>query len=296
MRAKSPHTKAIGMLVVVTLIWGSGFIATEYAIDSQIDFAWIMALRFLLGAMVIAAAFLKKIKATKKKAFVHGVGAGVLLFAAFYTQTIGQANTTVANAAFITASNVVMIPFIVWLLTARRPPFKVFLLSLLTMAGVVLLSIQPGSGLSLGRGDALVLLCAFLFAAHISYLSLLCREDEPISVAFWQLLSAALSGLILLVIQRPASTAAQWQAAAWPIFYLGLFSTGLCYLLQTYAQTFLGASETGIILSLEGLFGTMFSLLLGMDVLRWNMVLVWMMITFSVMCMEIKGKRDTQAP
>ena len=44
--------QGIVMLLIVTMIWGSGFIATEYAIRSEMPTAWIMAIRFCVGALL----------------------------------------------------------------------------------------------------------------------------------------------------------------------------------------------------------------------------------------------------
>ena len=53
--------QGIVMLLTVTMIWGSGFIATEYAIRSEMPTAWIMAIRFCVGALLIGACFFRRI-------------------------------------------------------------------------------------------------------------------------------------------------------------------------------------------------------------------------------------------
>lgn len=287
---KAKHRRALLMLVVVTLIWGSGFIATQYAINSGLHTAWIMMTRFLTGAAVLGAAFFKKVRASTFRAILHGAGAGILLFAAFFTQTAGQGQTTVSNAAFITATNVIMIPFLVWLLTHKRPNGRVFVLCLITTLGVILLTFDPQAGFHLNPGDGLILLCAFLFALHTTYLSMVCNQDEPVSVAFWQLFSAAVVSAIVLLLVRPQTSFLQWQAGLLPVLYLGVFSTGVCYLLQTSAQKDVPAAQAGVVLSMEGVFGTLFSVLLGMDMLRVNMLAGGLLITLSVILMETKSR------
>ena len=68
----------------------------------------------------------------------------------------------------------------------------------------------------------------------------------------------------------------------------------MCYFLQTWAQKHVRASEAGIILSAEGLFGTLFSLLLGMETFRWSMALGGLMITASIIFAE-KPEQDKAA-
>jgi drug/metabolite transporter (DMT)-like permease len=97
-------------LIAVTVIWGSGFIATQFAIDSQMPTPWIMMIRFLVGALCIFLFFRKRIAPTPKRTVLHGMVAGFILYIAFYTQTVGQGRTTISNAAFLTATNIIMIP------------------------------------------------------------------------------------------------------------------------------------------------------------------------------------------
>ena len=160
----------------------------------------------------------------------------------------------------------------------------------MTMLGVVLLNITEDMQLTFGKGEALVLLCALLFALHITYLDLVCAGDDPVQVAFWQLAAAAACGGAVLLLTRPAVNASQFQKGLAPVVYLGLFSTGLCYFLQTWAQKHVRASEAGIVLSCEGMFGTIFSLLLGMEHLRPAMLAGGGIITLSVILSETWGR------
>lgn len=286
MNQHNRHRLALVELVLVTMIWGSGFIATQYAIESGLATEWIIALRFLIGAAAIGVIFRRKVAMSSKRAIQRGCVAGIILFSAFYFQTAGQAQTTVSNAAFITATNVMMIPILMWMLTRKRPPAKVFALCALTMLGVILLTVDLTAGVSFSKGDLLVLLCAVLFALHITYVGLCCSDEDAAQITFWQLLAAALAGVATVVFLRSEISVSQFQGGILPVAYLGLFSTCLCYLLQTHAQHYTTASQTGIVLSMEGVFGTLFSVLLGMELLRANMIVGGMLITISVILME----------
>lgn len=293
MKSRNRHLPALALLLV-TMIWGSGFIATQYAIGSGLPTAWIMMIRFLVGSGVVALCFFRKIFPLPKSTVVHGGTAGIILFAAFYTQTAGQGKTTISNAAFLTATNVIMVPFLLWLFCRKRPPVRIFLLCLVTMAGVILLTVQGGGTLSLGWGDLLVLLCALLFAMHITWLDIGCSGDDPTQIAFVQLLTAGICGGVAVLVTGQQASAENLRSGLLPVLYLGVFSTGVCYFLQTWAQKHVRASEAGIILSAEGLFGTLFSLLLGMETFRWSMALGGLMITASIIFAE-KPEQDKAA-
>jgi drug/metabolite transporter (DMT)-like permease len=279
-------------LIAVTIIWGSGFIATQFAIDSRLPTPWIMMIRFIVGALCIFLFFRKQILPTPKKTILHGVIAGVILYIAFYTQTVGQGQTTISNAAFLTATNIIMIPFLLWIFTKKRPPLRIFALCLLTMLGVILLTYQGGFSLSFTRGDWMVLLCALFFAMHITWLDYCGENDDPVQIAFWQLLTAGVLGAFVVLLTRTPATSQQLQKGLLPVLYLGVFSTGVCYFLQTWGQKYVRASQAGIILSAEGFFGTLFSLLLGLEEFRLPMLFGGILITLSIILAQQPEKPE----
>ena len=283
---RTPYLRAALALVLVTVIWGSGFIATQYAIASQMDASLIMTLRFLIGALCIGALAVKKIIKSDRACVLHGCCAGLILFAAFYAQTLGQSRTSVSSAAFITASNVLMIPLIEWAVYRRRPGLKVLAMCALAMGGILLLTVDFAAGVVFSSGDWLVLACAFLFALQIVYVGRTCNEHDPLLITFWQLFSAGVAGGLLFVILRPEVTASQISAGILPVCYLALFSTCLCYALQTWAQQYVPPAQAGVILCMEGLFGTLFSLLLGLEALRLAMVAGGALIMTAVVAMN----------
>ena len=291
MAVKNLHRQSVLALLRVTLIWGGGFIATQYAIRSGLETAWILALRFLMAAAVLGVMFRRKLRASSRNDIVHGVTAGAILFGGFYAQTSGQAMTTVSSAAFITATYVVMIPFLMWALARRRPAAREVILCLASMGGVLLLTVDFSERLTFSSGDLLILLCAVLFALHTAFLGHYCGKDDATNVTFWQLATAGAASVIALIILRPPVSVARFAAGAWPVAYLGLFSTCLCYALQTRAQQHVSASQAGVVMSMEGVFGTMFSLLLGFETLRLNMALGGALITLSVLLTEVGVKR-----
>jgi drug/metabolite transporter (DMT)-like permease len=282
-------------LLLVTLIWGGGFIATEFAIRSKLDTAWILALRFVLAVAVLGLVFWKRVRASARPAVLHGVIAGALLFGGFYAQTAGQALTTVSSAAFITATSVVMIPFLSWAMAGKRPVTREVLLCLTSMGGVLLLTVDFSKGLVFSAGDLMVLLCAALFALHTAFVGHFCARDDATAVTFWQLATAGAAALVALAIRKPQVSAGQIALGAWPIVYLGLFSTCLCYLLQTRAQQHVPAAQAGVVMSMEGVFGTLFSLALGFEALRLPMALGGALITLSVILTEAGRPRASDS-
>lgn len=276
------------MLFIVAIIWGAGFIGTEYAIDANMSPMMILSGRFLVASLTLLVFVIKDIKKIDKREWFKGSIAGVLLFLGFFFQTTGQSQTSVANSAFLTATNVVIVPFIAWGFTTKRPKLKVFFMALLTFIGIAILSVDFNEGLSMGRGDIKVLISAFMFASHIAYLSLAVKGNNPLRISFIQLSLSA----ILAITGLMATTGIDFEtvnlAMGIPsVLFLGIFSTCICFFLQTSAQQRTTPGKTAIILSLESLFGTIFSVIIGIDPLTAKIVIGGIIILTAVILTEV---------
>ena len=111
------------LLVIVTIIWGGGFIATDGALDALSPF-YIMMIRFMGAAILPCILCFKKLKNLEGYIWRRGLFAGALLFLAFSFQTIGLQYTTPSKNAFLTAVNVVMVPYLLWLYMRKKPNQK----------------------------------------------------------------------------------------------------------------------------------------------------------------------------
>ena len=82
-------------LLVVAIIWGSGFIASQMALDAQMSSAFIMFVRFAIAALIVGIVFHKDLKKNMKKEHIKGgLLIGTFLFLAFYVQTVALQYTT----------------------------------------------------------------------------------------------------------------------------------------------------------------------------------------------------------
>lgn len=286
---KKKATIAEVSLIIVAMIWGSGFIATEYALAANWNTSLIMAARFSIAALVMGVALNRKLSKITKYEWIHGSIAGIFLFLGFYTQTFGQSATTVSNAAFFTATNVVMVPFISWIINHSRPKLKTILLTIVSLMGVGVLSFN-GSKFVMGLGDLIVLLCAFFFAMQITYLEKATKDSNPANINFVQIVIAAIISLLLFSIKKEGLEGVHIASGLLPILFLGIFSTCFCFFLQTNAQKYSSASKVGVILSLEGFFGSLFSVILGLDKLTPNLVIGGGLIIGATILMNLRFK------
>lgn len=254
------------LLLSVALIWGCGFIVTDSAVKSGIPPALLMTLRFIIPSALMAVWFFRDLRRATKADILYSAGAGFVLFLAFCSQTYGIKFTTPANSAFLTATNVIMVPFLSLILFRQRPGIKSVFCAFSCFIGAAILSWSPDIGISFNLGDKLTLLCAFLFACHYAYLGCFAPKISSTGVLCTvQLFSTAVFSFIYYLFAERGTASFSLGGAVLPILYLGLFSTGFCYLVQSWAQRRLSPSQTAIILSAEGFFGSLFSVIMGLD-------------------------------
>ena len=210
----------------------------------------------------------------------------------FFSQTVGLQYTTPSNNAFLTATNVVMVPFMAWAIHRRPPRMKAFILALVCLLGIGVLTDNPESGLSFNPGDLLTLLCAFLFAGHIAYLDVASKKVGAAPLTFIQMaISAFLSLVTLLIMGKQAVEGVHLAQGILPALYLGMFSTCLCFLIQTAAQRHTTSSKAALYLSTEALFGTLFSILVGLEPLTSSMMIGGLMIMGTIVLSEVEMPR-----
>lgn len=284
------------MLMLVALIWGSGFIYTNLAILSGMPPSLILALRFAIPVAVMAFLFRGELAVATPKDIRFGCTAGVILFLAFFTQTYGICYTTPANSAFLTSTNVIIVPLLSWLFFRQFPGVRALFCAALCFVGAAVLAWSPGVGVTFNLGDWLTLLCALLYAGHIAFLGL---SGDGIGSAgvlnFLQLLVAAvLSLLYFLLMERGDFTFAALRQGILPVIYLGLFCTGLCFFLQSWAQRYLPPARTAVLLCCEGLFGSLFSVLWGFDTPTLTFVMGGAIILGSVVLVQLDWPRKKQ--
>ena len=276
-------------LLFVAVLWGAGFVAVQFSLDSGMPPSLIISLRFTIGALIIFALRFKRIIRMTGREFAYGAVAGALLFFSFFMQTLGQVRTSVSNSAFITAIYVILVPFVTWIAKRKAPKAKMFVLVFTTLLGVLVLTYTKGTSIfSVEAGDLFLLLCALGFAVHIVFLGVMTRDMDPSKITFVQLLvSAALGTAMFFIFEQPAQISVDWSIGLPAIAYVGVFSTAICYFMQTWAQTISQPSKAAIIMSSESLFGSLFAVVIGFEAFRINIVIGGLIIMVSVVLSEI---------
>ncbi len=292
MKLQSKQQLGIVLLLSVAIIWGSGFIASQIALDADVSPELLMMVRFVVATIVIGIGSFKTLKKHIKKTDLKpSITVGIFLFLAFYIQIIALQYTTPANNAFLTATNVVMVPFLWWIFSKKAPPLHIFIASAICLLGMAILSFQFGQAISFAVGDLLTLLCALFFAFHIVVTGMVIKKTHPTVLVFLQFCTAAVLSIVVFLFTDRDFSPMMTLDGLGSLLYLGIFSTCVCYFLQTTAQKHVSSSKAAIILGTEALFGSLFSVLLGYDDLTTQMVIGGSIMMIALLLTEVRFKR-----
>ena len=279
------HMAEFGLLLIA-MIWGSGFVGTQLALDGGLTPLQLITLRFLIGSILINIIFFKQIKENLNKDILKkGAILGFFLFIAFTVQTIGILYTTPSKNAFITAANVVIVPFIGCLIYKRKLDKIGIISSIMTLVGIGVLSLE--SNFSINIGDVLTLICAFGFAFHIFFTSEFASKCNPVTLTSIQFTVAFILSLVCQIFMGEINIDAKVNGYLGAL-YLGIFSTTIAFLLQTICQRMVDGTKTAIILSTEAVFGTLFSVLILKEIVTAKMILGSTIIFISIIMAETK--------
>jgi len=241
----SDRAQAYVGLVVAALLFGATFVVVKGAVVSLPPLAFI-GWRFLLGAAVL---FLFA-RPRGRSIWLDGLLAGTFLFVGFASQTAGLTSTTASNSGLITGLFVVFTPLLAAAVRKKPPAIPTVSGAALSVVGLGLLTV--GAGFGLNTGDALTVVCAIAFAAHIVLLSRLAPRHNVVPFTAIQLLVVALLSLAGSAVFEgfPLPSASVVPA----LIGTGVIVSAGAFLLQVRAQRVMGPSRTAIILSTEPLF------------------------------------------
>ena len=285
----SPKTMKIlakPMLFAAALIWGTSFFIMKNALDVLPVF-FLLAIRFTAGAVLLALAAGKRWKSFTPDYLWRGAVIGGFLFLAYSVQTFGLSLTTPSKNAFLTAVYCVMVPFLTWAVVKARPDRYNIAAALLCVTGVGLVSLNDQ--LTINAGDLLTLLCAVFYASHIVAVEKVSPGNDITLLTVFQFAFAALYAWICGACTEtfPAQALAD-PAVFLPLAYLCVMATTVALLFQNVGQIWSDPASASVILSLESVFGVLFSVIFYGDPVTGRLLAGFALIFVAVVCSETK--------
>lgn len=247
-------------LFAATLIWGSSFYIMKNTVD-DIPSATLLTVRFLIGFVLLSLVFIKKYKNINFRYILSGFLCGTALFSAYYTQTLGLTDpmNTPGKNAFLTAVYCVIVPFLYWIFEKKKPSAYNIVSAIMCICGIWCIS-YVGTGV-ICRGDALTLLGGLCYAFHILVVKKTTADKDVILVTILQFgFSALWSAVIAFFTEDYNIIVNIGRTEMLSLLYLGVFCTTVALLFQNIGQKYTSPNQASIILSLESVFGVLFSI------------------------------------
>ena len=282
---------ADSLLLLTALIWGCAFAVVKNALDSFPPGA-IIAMRYLIAAAITGILFRRHLKELTRGDEARGALVGLLLFGAYIVQTTGLQYTTAGKNAFLTTVYVLLVPFGCALLFHQKLQKSNLIAAVMMLVGIGLLSLD-GQGGGLNPGDILTLICGFLFAGHIIAVEQCQKKTNTYALIVLQFAFCALyAGLYNRIFERGMSLAFT-PGSIGGLLYIAVFSTTIGMSLQNIGQSMAPASHAVILLSLESVFGVLFSCLLLGEKVTLQMGVGFAIIFAALLVSELApGKKD----
>jgi drug/metabolite transporter (DMT)-like permease len=276
-RTRSPQTpierqrklRANVLLIVVTMIWGSSFLIVQQTLTLVGPFTF-LAMRFGFAVLVLAFLFRKRLMQITYAEILTGSIIGLFLFATYAFQTVSLQYTTSSQAGFISGMYVPLVAILAIPLLKQKPTSGGILGILLSMFGLILLSIKNGFQITIGTGEILALACAFTSALHVICISKFAPKADAVNLTIIQIALTCLLSLIAMPIAR--------EPFSFPFFpvwgsalFLGVVATAFCLAVMNWVQQFVSSTKAAMFYALELVWVSVIGLFAGdnLSLLGW---------------------------
>ncbi len=266
-----------GILLLTAFIWGMAFTAQSAGMDYVGPFTMNCARSILGGVALLPVIWWNRSRAKKRalsegengavsgeaagrsdtatlrSTVIGGICCGAILALAASLQQIGIIYTTVGKAGFITTLYIVFVPLagIFW---RKKVAGRIWISVALAAVGMYLLCMNES--FSVNQGDIYVFLCAVAYTGHILVIDYFSPKADGVAMSCVQFFTCAvLCGIAMLIAETPT-----WEnifAAAVPILYAGIMSSGVGYTLQIIGQKYTEPTVASLIMSLESVFAVL---------------------------------------
>lgn len=274
-------------LFFTAMLWGSTFTIGKLAAE-VFSASFIIAFRFLVASLALLVVAYPQRTQLGRKYLVDGFWMGLTLFISYILQVEGLAqDTSPGKSAFLCTTYCVMVPFIHWAVTKERPKVHHIICVFLCLTGVGILSLSGGWGMS--SGDILTVLSGVPCAFNMVISSIVCKNKNVLlltTIELWVVTVLAWG----FVFAQNAIPAVFPLGAVGGIVYLGLIATALCLFLQSYGLKYAEPAIGGMIISLESVFGVLFSIILYHEKITFRMLIGFAVIFAAILLSQWEGK------
>lgn len=291
------RTMANVLMCCAALFWGATFIAQKTGMETIGPMGFTFG-RYVIGTLVLVPlAIWEARKVSLMSAMVKdrrlcwgAFGLGLFMFGGIGLQQTALIYTNVANAAFLTALYVPLVPLIAAVFLRRYVAMNIWPAVVISLVGSFLLS--GTSSLSAQFGDLLIVGGAFFWAGHILLIqSVMTKINAPFQLSVLQsIVTALIAGLVMLPLEAPAP--GDFLPMLPQLAFAGIVAVGLGFTIQLVAQRHTTAPAAALILSLESVFAAFFGWWLLGETLVLLAVFGCILIFLAVVLAEVVSERQ----
>ncbi|MFZ0632769.1 MAG: DMT family transporter [Acidobacteriaceae bacterium] len=261
MSADRSHSLRAHLLLLATVcVWGSTFVVVKDALSDASPLLFNL-IRMTLAFACLAVFYRGHFGRMNRQSLFAGAIVGFCLAMGYQFQTAGLRLTTPSRSAFITGTVVVLVPFLAVIpglrpRGAHRPRWNAWCGAILGFIGIVLLTTPPGTLFdfrAIGLGDLLTFGCALGFSLHVIALAHLSPRIPFEQLAVLQVgFCTVFMAVSLPLLEHPWIHWTPRLVAA--LLITAVLATAAAFTIQSWAQRYLPATHTALILAFEPVF------------------------------------------
>lgn len=274
-------------LIFITMIWGGTFLAVQYALNFSSPMFFV-GCRFAVAALAIFLISIRSIRGLTLKEVMAGTAIGVVIGIGYGTQTIALQSILSSESAFLTALYVPLVPILMWVIFQKRPSLMTWIGTILAFIGLVLLTGNGISTISLSYGQTLTLICAFVIALEIILIGYFAGKVNLRRVTVIQLAVASLLSFCSMpLVGEHSIPSFSWQLL---VVALGLgLASALIQFVMNWAQRMVDPTRAAIIYAGEPVWAGVFGRIAG-ERLPLLALLGGCLVVLGVLVSELKLK------
>ena len=264
------------MMLVNAAVWGSGYTMLKH-VQENMPTQWMMFFRMASAVLLMAIVFFPRLRRIRLRRYiVPGLILALTYWLGFIFQLKGLETTSPGRNSFFTDTYCVMVPFVVWAFTRKRPSWQHLVAAFVCAFGIGLVSLSGGGGAELMHmsfGDAMTIIGAFFFALNLVLVGFIGKDFDAIAP--------------VLTEGGPSMAWARWDIVLC-IAYLVVGSTVIAQVFQTIAIQNLPTSEASVILSTECIFAMLVSVIFTGETLTVPSLCGFALIFGAILLSEIQ--------
>lgn len=287
---KALQYKAELILVFVSLTWGLSFPLIKLGLLYSSPFTFVL-IRFTLTTLIFSAIFFRKIIKFKFTDIKYGLYLGFFLFIGFLTQTAGLKYTTASNSAFITGTNIALLPFAQILIIKSKPKIENVIGIIIVLVGLYFLTNMHKDEVNIG--DLITILCAVSFAFYIVYLDKYSQTYDINALIFGQFIATVFLALLSVIFvekyffEDVSLTINETLIVS--LIFNAIFNTLIGIILSNKFQRYTTPVRAGLLYNLEQVFAVIASYIILNEILSGRQILGAVIMLIGVVFSEFFG-------